>query len=557
MATDNDWADGSELAGMSRSGNVLEQMGYDPDEARGDPAMRSQIMSRVASPMAMTPMQRGAQLPAQAAAAVRQTPPAQTAAPAQPPMRSTAQVSPSGTTPDPEIPDTLSLGRQGITGALAAGKQASEVATQMQNDTGPDTSAIDARIKSESMPTPYRDPHTGKVLESAQEAGYKPSVWGEIGRGVRGALVGGLTGGIPGALVGAIEPQDIRGGTAYGAPDKAYQSTEANREAALTSDQGQRAATLQNFKDLTDRRKGIAGVLRDVATSENDAGKQAAELTNASTNQVKAQTEQQKADTEAATRKDNSPEGVAALTEAQFNERTKLADRLNLQGSMRAILLANGKLPDPRQATAEEIARSQALRTFVQQNKRQPQTMDEINSINAAASGRLKDEGGESQPPAVVSSAVAAAVGKKEEYEKGLTRLPNGNYLKAGGDRHDTKDVIPAAEYAQAVDQYRLDLNKSIAKHGWEMDPTGNMRRAGGTQPPAPVQAAAGAAAPPVAAQASPTGTMAPQPRTADTPPDADQQVRVGGRMVGGKPVGGTIVGHMINGVYVPLKKGK
>jgi hypothetical protein len=392
------------------------------------------------------------------------------------------------------------------------------------------------------MPTPYRDPHTGKVLESAQEAGYKPSVWGEIGRGVRGALVGGLTGGIPGALVGAIEPQDIRGGTAYGAPDKAYQTTEANREAALTSDQGQRAATLQNFKDLTDRRKGIAGVLRDVATSENDAGKQAAELTNASTNQVKAQTEQQKADTEAATRKDNSPEGVAALTEAQFNERTKLADRLNLQGSMRAILLANGKLPDPRQATAEEIARSQALRTFVQQNKRQPQTMDEINSINAAASGRLKDEGGEAQPPAV-SSAVAAAVGKKEEYEKGATRLPNGNYLKAGGDRHNPKDVIPAAEYAQTVDQYRLDLNKTIAKHGWEMDPTGNMRRAGGSQPPAPVQAGA----PPVAAQASPTGTMVPQPRTADTPPDADQQVKVGGK----------IVGHMINGVYVALKKGK
>ena len=101
MATDNDWADGSELAGMSRSGNVLEQMGYDPEEARGDPAMRAQIMNRIASPMAMTP-RPGANLPAQVATAMRQVPPAQaaaTAAPAQPPMRSTSQVSPTGTTP--------------------------------------------------------------------------------------------------------------------------------------------------------------------------------------------------------------------------------------------------------------------------------------------------------------------------------------------------------------------------------------------------------------------------------------------------------------------------
>jgi hypothetical protein len=520
MATDNDWADGSELAGMGRQGNVLEQMGYDPDEARTNPEMRAQIMSRVASPMALPPSQRAAAVPTQVAAAVRQAPPAP-AAPATPPMRSTAQVSPSGTSPDQQIPDSLSLGMQGVKGALAAGKQAGDVATQLQNDTGPDTSAVDARIKAEGTPTPYRDPHTGKVLESAQEAGYKPSIWGEIGRGVRGAVVGGLTGGIPGALVGAIEPQDIRGGAAYGAPDKAYQTTEANRENALTTDQGQRSATLANFKDLTDRRKALTGTLRDVATSNNDAATAAAKLEDADTAKTRAQTD-------ADTRRDQSPEGVTALNEARFKELTTQADRLGLQGQSRTLFLANnGKLPDPRQATAEEIARAQALRTFRQQNKRDPQTMDEINSVNAAASGRLKDEGGEAQPPEV-QSAVAAAVGKKEEYEKGLTRLANGDYLKPGGDRHDSKDVVPAAEYGQKVDQFRLDLNKSIAKHGWEMDPTGNMRRAGGAQP--------AAAAPPVSAQASPTGDPTP-------PPGATDKVRVGGR----------VVGHMVNGRYVAL----
>ncbi len=529
MATDNDWADSDELAGMSRSPNALEQMGYDPDAARGDPAMRTAIMSKMQSPYAMQPpSQRAASMPDRVAATMRQVPPA-AAAPAQPtpPMRSTSQVSPSGTTPggtelDQAGADGLALGLQGVRGALAAGKQAAGVATELQNDPGPNTSAIDARIKAESTPTPYRDPHTGKVLESAEEAGYKPGFWGEVGRGLRGAVVGGLTGGIPGALVGAIEPQDIRGGTAYSAPDKAYQTTEANREAALATDQGQRAATIQNFKDLTDRRKALTGTLRDVATSYNDAAKTGGELTNAQTNQVKAQTD-------ADTRKDNSPEGVTALDDAKFNERMKQADRLNLQGQSRSLFLVNGKLPDPRQATGEEIARSQALRTFRQQNKREPQTMEEINSINAAASGRLKDEGGEAQPPEV-SAAVADAVGKKQQYTSGLTRLSNGNYLKAGGDRHNPKDVIPAAEFNQTVDQYRLDLNKAIAKHGWEMDPTGSMRRAGGAQP----------GAPPVASQASPTGT--PEP-----PAGATGAVRKDG----------VIIGHVVDHKFVALRRGQ
>lgn len=339
MSNGNDWADPDELGGLSRAGNVLQSMGYDPDEVRASPALRAEVMGKLGSPYsqgsatppatnqpsgtpagvrdqgpvmaaldtanaapgprAMTPMPNASmQRPAMALAAQStasaqpprpgQTPqPTQAAAapvampkPSQTTGQSSSQVSPTGTASSPaqDVPETLSLGLEGVRGALAAGKQASDVATELQNASAPDTSGIDTKISGESATTPYYDPKTGKIAESAKQAGYEPGVGTGILRGLRGGVVGLLTGGIPGAVVGAIEPQDIAGGTAYGAPDRAYHATEATRQNTLATDQAQRAATLQEFKDQTDRRKGLTGTLRDVSTSYNDAAKTANDL---------------------------------------------------------------------------------------------------------------------------------------------------------------------------------------------------------------------------------------------------------------------------------------
>ena len=43
MANGNDWADPDELGGLSRAGNVLQSMGYDPDEVRSSPALRAEV----------------------------------------------------------------------------------------------------------------------------------------------------------------------------------------------------------------------------------------------------------------------------------------------------------------------------------------------------------------------------------------------------------------------------------------------------------------------------------------------------------------------------------
>lgn len=322
MASDNSWADPDELAGISRSGNVLAQMGYDPEEARGNPAMRSEIMGKLASPYAMTPGAQGSPAPrpapnpaqAVAAPAAAQAAPS-TPAPAPTPMpapkpqvtaSSSSQVSPTGTpasTAAPSAPTPASasgmgldeIGVEALNRGMKLGGLAEQTAKDMAASTGPDTAALEAQRSKDALPTPYRDPHTGKVLESAEEAGYKPGIWTEIGRGVRGALVGGLTGGIPGALVGAIEPQDIHGGTAYGAPDRAYQATEQARQARVGSEDQQIANMKDKFKEQTDARGKAAAELRQGVMAFNDTAKQSADLENANTNIAKNDTQLRKA----------------------------------------------------------------------------------------------------------------------------------------------------------------------------------------------------------------------------------------------------------------------
>lgn len=533
MASDNDWAgDPEELAGMSRSGGVLERMGYDPDEVRINPALRNEVMQKLGSPYsADNRMESAAKAapPVAAYQAAQAAPPQQGsgAMPAPKPTASTALSVPQTTgqsssqvSPQPQVPQSLAMGLEGVRGALDAGKQASGVADELINDSAPKTGDLDTRIQAETLPFQYRDPKTGKVSAAAEQAGYKPGVGTEILRALRGAVVGTLTGGIPGGIVGAIEPQDIRGGTAYGAPDRAYNVEEQQREAQLAADQGRRSQMVQEFKDQTDRRKGLVGTLRDIATSDKDAASGAAEIANADSNAQRAQTD-------ADTRRDNSPQGQTELTEAKYKELSTIADRLNLRGNQRTQYLAKGLgiLPgDPRQATAEEISRTQALKVWTQNNPGKTPTLDDLNSINAAAGGRLKEQGGEAPPPEVAAT-IADSVGKKQRYTDGVTRLPNGNYLKAGGDKYKPADVIPAAEFNQTVEQFRLDANKALAKKGWQVDASGNTVRT----------APANAAVPQTAAQASPSGNAPP----------------AGATHVYKDPKTGAVKGYAVNGQYV------
>lgn len=284
MATDwTDWADGNDLAGMSRATDPLSRAGYDPDEVRANPALREQVMQQVGSLYGLQPRTLTATGPITPSVDIRNASPTPAApqpipnaavkpptlvpvvAPAKPATSSAPAVTPA---PKPAAPTELdSLGREALQKGLSLGNFAQQNAEALAN-ADPGTTALEAQAAKDATPTPYLDPKTGKPLESAKE--YEPTGWDKFGRGLKSAAVGFFTGGPFGAAAGAIEPELVRGGTAYDAPNKAYEATEAAREQRLASDQAQIAGLKERFKAMTDARKAANTAAGTAATAFGD-----------------------------------------------------------------------------------------------------------------------------------------------------------------------------------------------------------------------------------------------------------------------------------------------
>lgn len=496
MAEWSDWADGNDLAQLSRGTSPLASMGYDADELRADPAKRAEAMDKVASPLDQrTPTRPGVTGRMELA---QNTPPPdpRTAVPSDEPPNPTLRArptpasgagaamsqvasaaipdtlsAPSAKTPaspaSPAGPDWQGLAERSAQGALNTADEARHMFESAPN--APDTTSLDTHIEADKIPTNPRekDPVTGKPL-------YEPTGWQRFGRGVKSAAIGLMTGGLPGLTVGALDPGEIHGGTAYGAPNKDFREDEARRQGTLAVDEQRKSDVVDRFKRLNDQ---ITGRAKDITTTEpgyKDAG----------TIAIDAQKQQTDAAKEARETKENSPQGKAdekvAVSQGEFDQRNKEADRIfggpGRGGMQRSLYLANGKLPDPRNATAEEIAKGEAMNVFRRQNGRPPQTMDEINEINAAASGRMHDTGSEDT---AVSSIVADSTGKKNEFLGQWQRQQDGSYLRVGARPFSTdkNDKMSANEFNAKVDQFRLDANKELQKHGAQIDATGQVVR--------------------------------------------------------------------------------
>lgn len=501
MAEWSDWADGNDLAQLSRGTNPLASMGYDTDELRLDPSKRAEAMERIGSPLDQRQSNPGL-LGRQQIAQNTPPPDPRMAVPADEPPNPQLRVRPSPASGAgaamsqvaSALPDTLAqkpvqtpaspaapswqqdLARRSGEGALGVADEARKLYESEPNP--PDTTALDTRIETESLPTNPRetDPVTGKPL-------YQPSGWQRFGRGLKSAAIGLVTGGIPGAVVGALDPGQIRGGTAYGAPNKEYEEDEQLRQGTLAQDQQRRTDLMNRFKTLTDEMSGRAKNLTATEPGYKDAGTIATDAQKQATDAAKEAREAQ----------ENSPEGKAlekaTVSQAEFDQRNKEADRIfgpGRGGTQRSLYLANGKLPDPRQATAEEIARAQAMNVFRRQNGRMPMTLDEINQVNASAAGRLHEAGSDDD---AVGTIVADATGKKNEFLGQWVRQPDGNYLRSGAQKfsQNKDDHMSANEFNAKVDQFRLDANKELEKHGATIDATGQVqRRSAANVPPVP-----------------------------------------------------------------------
>ena len=409
---------------------------------------------------------------------------------------------PAGATPginDRAAPDYSSL----ALAELDKGSKALDVATETAQ-TQPDTSKLDAadkRIAELRTPTQLRQNRpegdtgvgTGEML-----ANYKPTGWQRVGRGVKSGVIGLLTGGIPGAAIGALEPGAVPGGKAYGAPNSKYEQAEADREATLGNLTAERPEMSERLKtaiaarkakvddfsklgqDRTKNAEGVTGVLK--GQNESPEGKGAA-----------AGAEQRQKD-------------AAAFTDRQQRWRTVATMVTPTQmPTAEAQYLLTGALPnprEPRQPSAEEIALAGALARWRQDNGGKNPNYDQFVGILGDVRGKGAG-GGQDE----VSSLVAEATGKKQEFFNGYTHRADGYWMKKGAllpaETNAAKKMATGDElldpdaFKQKLDQFRLDANTKLAQHGAQINEQGTVvkdQKSASQQPAAQATPAAQAA---------------------------------------------------------------
>lgn len=352
--------------------------------------------------------------PTETASATPPVPP--TAAPdsASPSAAVPAGVTPSGSTTS--APSWADLQRQNVTKGMASLDKGDASLQSVQDQPGLDsqTSALEAQRAKDAATI---DP---------KAAQYKPSFGQRLMRGAEGVLRGGVL--TPAAVLGAIDPSAV-GGTAYGAPNKQYGLDVQKQQGTVASDDQQLSNAAANWKAANDRAKALATEQRSNADAR---GKLSTEITgqqNAETSAAKTPIEKETADAQTAEAYNKSPAAKAATTEAEFTAAVKQADTLGLKGTNRTLFLANGKIPDPRQATDDEIATSQATHAFTQENGHPPQTLAEYASVRAAAKGQAG--GGSAATGGPLSPAAKAVIEGRSALPPASSRAPGAQQLRA------------------------------------------------------------------------------------------------------------------------------
>lgn len=301
---------------------------------------------------------------------------------------------------------------------------------------------------------------------------YKPSFWARAARGLRGAAVGALTGGVPGLLVGALEPGDIAGGKAYGAPTDAYDAAVQTQ----TKQVGQDTQTLADAKDnyqlaqkaREDRQKG----LNNAAEAMGRVATGATGQENADTAAARLPIEQQTADARTQQAFNTSPDGKLKSTEAEIAQRTKYADANRIpQGYLRNRYILTGDLQPAHNPSAQEMELAGAERAFRKEHGRAPETVAEwqqlTSSLHAGRSGGTGSPLAEAEARAIAAQSMA----RKEVWARGYTRGTDGGYIN---NAKPGEEELTPEQFAQKIDSYRTDANRAMASKGYQIDEQGN-----------------------------------------------------------------------------------
>lgn len=377
------------LAGLPPMASPLTASGEDPDLARlrilrgagGAVAAAPAGAARSNTPMGpvSAPAQPAADpmgnVGAEMARAVGAAPPAPrpTGGPGGPVGSTTPP--PSGTV-DPKL-EALGVG--------ALGSESDVAAKQVQ--TAEQLGTVDPAI---AQLTAQREKDTQAAPNPAD---YKPGFGTRVWRGLRSGLLGIAAGGLPGAVIGALDPGYF--GKSYGAPTDAYDmAVEANKR-QVAQDAQELADAQALFTAKQNALKLQQAGLEQGGQTYGRVGSGVTANENASTDAAKLPILREQADAQLQNAQNNSPAGRAALSNTEFQQRQQQADRMGLRGENRTLYVLNGRVPDPRQATAEEVATAQATRIFTEEHGHAPQTLAEYQEVQQAARGGASGGGGD------------------------------------------------------------------------------------------------------------------------------------------------------------------
>lgn len=479
----NQWSagldDDDSLSGYPSAANPLTAMGLDPDEVRANPKM----LASLSDPSLASGT------PAPAAAAV-----------------------PTPATPPGAPPTLASQGHEGVSGELRTAKSEEDAAAALGK--------VDPSIGEAQK---ARDAAADETIDKGQ---YKPGIGTKIGRGLRSAGVGFLTGGFRGAALGALEPQDIKGGKAYGAPTGDYDAKKRTLQKKQATTQRSYDEALDNFKRATEARDKALSATKDAATAYGGAAGHATGLTNAET---KAETE------------DDKTAAKLKLDEKTFNLRNQrlASDPIlsKLSGLQKAYYLAKGEVYQPHETTeADELAANIARAAVVWKSShggKGPQTVQEFNDMIASAKGDLGKA--DSKADAIAAGNLRTA-----------TRLAQTNIKHLQDDLKDADPKSPEATALQTqIDEAQReydDLSSQLSglPKSAQTIPN-NMPQVPGVVPGTPAPNAGGVPVPGALApnQPAPAAPAAPQAKPQPAPDgtrkraaDGTVKVKQGGKWV-------------------------
>jgi hypothetical protein len=382
-----DWKAGledqDELSQYGSAANPLTAMGIDPDEAAADPAMRERFSGRNYDAGAPKPETQKAP-PASAVTAGKTAGAGDT-----PSVPAASLIAPA------EPTDEEGYGRQGLGILSQSAKAASQAAGSVPTDAPAELASLTAQREKLALPAARFDPTTGKSLKSTQE--YDPasgkmidvnpqaSTGSKVWRGIRGGLMGLATGGIFGAARGAIDPSTTLGGEAYNAPSKQYQRAEQRRGQELGATDTSLENARKNWEEAVKARSAQASEYGKVAALGKD-------LTTGATGLINAEN---KPETEA-----NKTNAKLQLSQKEFAQRQQQLQSdptlSKLSPLNKALYMANGKIPDPREPNEADVTAANIARG-IKILGHQPTTLEEWNKVIASAKGDLGKGAGSEQ----------------------------------------------------------------------------------------------------------------------------------------------------------------